>query len=44
MKLNDILIAFLNKEIDLIDINSILKDKKLVKHIPPAICYSYKNT
>ena len=43
-------IAFLNKGIDFIDINSILKDKNVVKHIPPyfenketpAICYSYK--
>ena len=45
-----LLIAFLNKGIDFIDINSILKDKNVVKHIPPyfknketpAICYSYK--
>jgi len=27
-------IAFLNKGIDFIDINSILKDKNVVKHIP----------
>ena len=42
---------FLNKGIDFININSILKDKNVVKYIPqyfqnkeiPAICYSYKN-
>ena len=44
-----ILIAFLNKGIYFIYMNSILKDKNVVKHIPqffknnviPAICYSY---
>jgi len=46
-------IYFLNKGIDYININSILKDKNVVKYIPqystilskketPAICYSYK--
>jgi len=43
-------IAFLNKGIDFININSILKNKNVVKHIPQyfqtkeiPICYSYKN-
>jgi len=43
-------ISLLNKGIDYININSILKDKNVVKYIPqyfqnkeiPAICYSYK--